>query len=96
MRHNAIHIAARFNHASIVSLVLDAITDQKFIKLLYLGTRDTADARDQRMAYLLDLYLNSHDKGVCMLMWTVVCSFAWCAPLLLLSCKYFYFSCPWQ
>ena len=64
MRHNALHIAAKTNQAAIVALVLDTLLNVEFTKLLYSSSHDTEQSRHHRIAYLVDLYLNSPDKGV--------------------------------
>ena len=64
MRHNALHIAAKANQAAITALVLDILLDVEFTKLLYSSSHDTEQSRHQRISYLVDLYLNSPDKGV--------------------------------
>lgn len=63
MRHNALHIAAKSNHPGAVSLVLEAIENPEFTRMLYSSSHDTPESRQRRIEYLVDLYLNSPDKG---------------------------------
>ncbi|KAK7457272.1 hypothetical protein BaRGS_00039269, partial [Batillaria attramentaria] len=63
MRHNALHIAAKCNQQGVAGLVLETVEDPEFTKLLYSSSHDTDLSRQRRIAYLVDLYLNSPDKG---------------------------------
>ncbi|XP_070198136.1 ankyrin repeat and LEM domain-containing protein 2-like isoform X2 [Littorina saxatilis] len=63
MRHNALHIAAKSNQAGIATSVLETLFDPEFTKLLYCNSHDTEQSRYHRITYLVDLYLNSPDKG---------------------------------
>lgn len=64
MRYNALHIAAKANQAQVANIVLDTIHDEEFTKLLYSNSHDTDESRQRRISFLVDLYLNSPDKGV--------------------------------
>lgn len=55
-------MAAKAKNAQMCELVLSTITDVNFIKLLY-GDDNNQNAED-RSRILLDLYLNTPDKGL--------------------------------
>lgn len=66
-RYNALHVAAKSKNAAITDLILQTVGDPAFVRLLYgddslsVGTLGTAA---ERSAVLLDLYLNTPDKGM--------------------------------
>nr|CAH7745431.1 unnamed protein product [Callosobruchus chinensis] len=61
-RYNALHVAAKSKNAEIAELILSTISNTEFIKLLY-GDDNQQNAED-RTAVLLDLYLNTPNKGL--------------------------------
>lgn len=61
-RYNACHIAAKENTADVLRLILTTVSDRKFWKLLF--PFDSNEITDSRANYLLDLYLNTPEKGV--------------------------------
>ncbi|KAG5889275.1 hypothetical protein JTB14_007037 [Gonioctena quinquepunctata] len=61
-RYNALHVSAKSRNAEITELILNTISDVEFIKLLY-GDDNQQNAED-RTAVLLDLYLNTPNKGL--------------------------------
>ena len=61
-RYNACHIAAKDASAHVLRLILTTVSDKKFMKLLYPFDSDTIT--ESRVNYLLDLYLNTPEKGV--------------------------------
>ncbi|XP_023012951.2 ankyrin repeat and LEM domain-containing protein 2 [Leptinotarsa decemlineata] len=61
-RYNALHVAAKSKNAEIAELILSTISNTEFIKLLY-GDDNQQNAED-RTAILLDLYLNTPNKGL--------------------------------
>ncbi|KAK9731186.1 hypothetical protein QE152_g13819 [Popillia japonica] len=61
-RYNALHVAAKAKNADMCELILNTIANVDFIELLY-GDEDHQNAED-RAKILLDLYLNTPDKGL--------------------------------
>jgi hypothetical protein len=61
-RYNACHIAAKESKHTIIKLILNTVSDQNFWKLLF--PFDQNDVTESRIDFLLDLYLNTPDKGV--------------------------------
>jgi len=60
--YNALHVAAMRNQPAICRIVLEALEDVQYVKMLY---PDESSATDQQcINFLLDLYLNTPDKGV--------------------------------
>lgn len=62
-RYNAMHVTCMRRQPAILQLILETIEDPKFLELLY--PDDTEAVRQQRTAFLVDLYLNMPDKGRC-------------------------------
>uniref|UniRef100_A0A4D5RS20 Putative secreted protein n=1 Tax=Ixodes scapularis TaxID=6945 RepID=A0A4D5RS20_IXOSC len=62
-RYNALHVASMKGQSILVQLILETLQDLRLLELLY--TDDAPDVRLRRMAYILDLYLNTPDKGRC-------------------------------
>ncbi|XP_054450163.1 ankyrin repeat and LEM domain-containing protein 2 [Pteronotus mesoamericanus] len=60
-RYNVMHVAARENQASICQLTLETLEDPEFMQLMY--PDDSPDMLQNRICYILDLYLNTPDKG---------------------------------
>lgn len=56
------HVAARENQASICQLTLETLENPEFMQLMY--PDDSPDMLQHRICYILDLYLNTPDKGV--------------------------------
>lgn len=61
-RYNALHVAAKAKNADMCELILNTISNIDFIELLY-GDEDHQNA-EARAKFLLDLYLNTPDKGL--------------------------------
>ena len=61
-RYNALHVAAMKNQPESAQLILDTIQNPRFMELLYPG--EPEQTCDARMQFLVDLYLNTPDKGV--------------------------------
>ncbi|XP_053995759.1 ankyrin repeat and LEM domain-containing protein 2 homolog [Hylaeus anthracinus] len=60
-RYNALHIAVRANRADMCELILNTVGNAEFIKLLY---GDECKIYVDRAQIMLDLYLNTPDKGL--------------------------------
>lgn len=60
-RYNALHVAALAKNAKMCSLILEIVSDLKFIQLFY--GKDNARTAEQVLPILLDLYLNMPEKG---------------------------------
>lgn len=60
-RYNALHVAAIAKNAEMCSLILETVGDPKFI-LLYHG-RDDHRTAEEVSKILLDMYLNTPEKG---------------------------------
>ncbi|KAM8815712.1 ankyrin repeat and LEM domain-containing protein 2 [Rhynchonycteris naso] len=60
-RYNVMHVAARENQALICQLTLEALENPEFMRLMY--PDDAQDMLEKRICYILDLYLNTPDKG---------------------------------
>nr|CAD7591679.1 unnamed protein product [Timema genevievae] len=61
-RYNALHIASKARNAKMCVAILSIVGDPKFVAHLY-GEDDPNNCRD-RAEILLDLYLNTPDKGL--------------------------------
>ena len=61
-RYNAFHVAAKSGQANALKLVLNKISSVKFIQFLY--PCDNEETALDRINFILDLYLNTPDKGV--------------------------------
>ncbi|XP_045390041.1 ankyrin repeat and LEM domain-containing protein 2 isoform X1 [Lemur catta] len=59
-RYNVMHVAAKENQASICQLTVATLENPDFMRLMY--PDDDAAMLQQRMCYLVDLYLNTPDK----------------------------------
>lgn len=59
-RYNAFHVAAKSNQADIMKLILDRLRSPDYYRRLYPGDGDRS-TRD-RIAYIVDMYLNMPDK----------------------------------
>ncbi|XP_034168686.2 ankyrin repeat and LEM domain-containing protein 2 isoform X1 [Pangasianodon hypophthalmus] len=60
-RYNVLHIAAKENQAGMARLILETLQSPEFMRLMY--PDDQEDMLWQRISYILDLYLNTPDKG---------------------------------
>lgn len=60
-RYNALHVAALAKNAKMCSLILEVVSDVKFIQLFY--GKDNARTAEEVSPILLDLYLNMPEKG---------------------------------
>ena len=56
------HVAAKAGHKDICKLIINTLNDDEFWKLMY-PTKEKS-VNNRRKAFLLDLYLNTPDKGV--------------------------------
>lgn len=59
-RYNALHVAAKAKNPIMCELILNTISNIKFIKKLYVDDKEP----EERAKILLDLYLNTPDKGL--------------------------------
>lgn len=60
-RYNVMHVAAKENQASICQITLETLQDPEFMQLMY--PDDDVDMLQERIRYLVDLYLNTPDKA---------------------------------
>lgn len=60
-RYNALHVAALAKNAKMCSLILEIVSDVKFVQLFY--GKDNARTAEEVSPILLDLYLNMPEKG---------------------------------
>ncbi|XP_029412311.1 ankyrin repeat and LEM domain-containing protein 2 isoform X2 [Nannospalax galili] len=60
-RYNVMHVAAKENQASICQLTLETLENPEFMRLMY--PDDNMDMLQKRILYIVDLYLNTPDKG---------------------------------
>lgn len=56
------HVAAKENQASICQLTLETLENPEFMRLMY--PDDDQNMLQQRICYIVDLYLNTPDKAV--------------------------------
>ncbi|KAJ8984579.1 hypothetical protein NQ317_006041 [Molorchus minor] len=61
-RYNALHVAAKVKNAEMTELILSTVSNPEFIKLLY--GDDNQENAEHRTTILLDLYLNTPNKGL--------------------------------
>ncbi|XP_069817160.1 ankyrin repeat and LEM domain-containing protein 2 isoform X2 [Dendropsophus ebraccatus] len=59
-RYNVMHVAAKENQAGISQLLLDALENPEFMRLMY--PDDDEVMLQKRIRYIVDLYLNTPDK----------------------------------
>lgn len=59
------HVAAKENQAGVAQLLLDTLENPDFMRLMY--PDDTDSMLQQRICYIVDLYLNTPDKAVSVL-----------------------------
>uniref|UniRef100_A0A8C7C0G6 Ankyrin repeat and LEM domain-containing protein 2 n=1 Tax=Neovison vison TaxID=452646 RepID=A0A8C7C0G6_NEOVI len=60
-RYNVMHVAAKENQASICQLTLETLENPEFMRLMY--PDDEPHMLQQRICYIVDLYLNTPDKA---------------------------------
>ena len=72
-RYTAMHVAALKNKPEVCQVILDTIENPDFIQQLYSQSRHTEETQNNRINFLVDLYLNMPDKGV--LYFSIVISF---------------------
>lgn len=63
-RYNALHIAAKARDANISAFILTTVSSVDFIRRLYGDYNGETEAAEERCSVLLDLYLNTPDKGL--------------------------------
>lgn len=67
-RYNALHAAAKSKNAAMTDLILQTVGDPAFSKLLYgvdeISSINKFGSPSERSAILVDLYLNTPDKGM--------------------------------
>ncbi|KAH1180251.1 ankyrin repeat and LEM domain-containing protein 2 isoform X1 [Mauremys mutica] len=61
-RYNVMHVAAKENQAGISQLLLDTLENPEFMRLMY--PDDDEVMLQERIRYIVDLYLNTPDKMV--------------------------------
>lgn len=61
-RYNVMHVAAKENQAGIAQLLLDTLENPDFMRLMY--PDDQESMLQKRIRYIVDLYLNTPDKAV--------------------------------
>ncbi len=69
-RYNVLHVAAKENQAGIARLLLETLEDPEFMRLMY--PNDNELMLRQRIRYIVDLYLNTPDKAVSVLIITFI------------------------
>ncbi|CAM9243540.1 unnamed protein product, partial [Lampetra fluviatilis] len=62
-RYNALHVAARCGRPAVCLALLRTLSEPRFLGLLYPGDPESTLAR--RRNFLVDLYLNTPDRGAC-------------------------------
>ncbi|XP_016311820.1 ankyrin repeat and LEM domain-containing protein 2 isoform X2 [Sinocyclocheilus anshuiensis] len=60
-RYNILHVAAKENQAGIARLLLETLEEPEFMRLMY--PNDNELMLQQRIRYIVDLYLNTPDKA---------------------------------
>uniref|UniRef100_H0WUM8 Ankyrin repeat and LEM domain-containing protein 2 n=1 Tax=Otolemur garnettii TaxID=30611 RepID=H0WUM8_OTOGA len=60
-RYNVMHVAAKENQASICQMTLEILENPDFMRLMY--PDDNMDMLQERISYIVDLYLNTPDKA---------------------------------
>lgn len=61
-RYNVMHVAAKENQAGIAQLLLETLENPEFMRLMYPDDQEVM--LQQRICYIVDLYLNTPDKAV--------------------------------
>ncbi|KAG8230607.1 hypothetical protein J437_LFUL004519 [Ladona fulva] len=77
-RYNALHVASKTGNAAMCEAILETVSNPSFIRLLYCGNDESTNSENKErtqgshiddqtvlncVAYLLDLYLNTPEKG---------------------------------
>ena len=62
-RYNAIHVAVKNNRRDMCQLIIDTLESQQFWNIL-LNLDNQSATNSQRRHFLVDMYLNTPDKGV--------------------------------
>lgn len=62
-RYNAIHVAVKNNRKDMCKLIIDILESQHFWNILF-SQESQSLINDQRIHFLVDMYLNTPDKGV--------------------------------
>jgi hypothetical protein len=65
--YNSMHVAAKTGHKDVCKLIIDTLNDDEFWNLMYPikeKSVNNSQLSNRRKAFLLDLYLNTPDKGV--------------------------------
>ena len=62
-RYNAIHVAVKNNRKDMCKLIIDTLESQHFWNILF-SQESQSLINDQRIHFLVDMYLNTPDKGV--------------------------------
>ena len=65
--YNAMHVSAKSGHKDCCKLIIDTLNDDEFWKMMY--PVNNHNQNNRRKAFLLDLYLNTPDKGVSRLLY---------------------------
>ncbi|RXN18918.1 ankyrin repeat and LEM domain-containing 2 [Labeo rohita] len=60
-RYNVLHVAAKENQAGMARLLLETLEDPEFMRLMYPDDQELM--LQQRIRYIVDLYLNTPDKA---------------------------------
>ncbi|KAL1267214.1 hypothetical protein QQF64_002889 [Cirrhinus molitorella] len=60
-RYNVLHVAAKENQAAMARLLLETLEDPEFMRLMYPDDQELM--LQQRIRYIVDLYLNTPDKA---------------------------------
>jgi hypothetical protein len=71
--YNSMHVASRAGHRDICKLIIETLNDDEFWKLIYPVKENSVNnvqLNNRRKAFLLDLYLNTPDKGVSVIITT--------------------------
>lgn len=64
-RYSAMHIGAMKNKPEICREILDTLENKQFIQQLYAQSKHTEESLNNRINFLVDLYLNMPDKASC-------------------------------
>nr|XP_032836482.1 ankyrin repeat and LEM domain-containing protein 2 [Petromyzon marinus] len=62
-RYNALHVGARCGQTAVCLALLRTLAEERFLRLLYPG--DPESTLSRRQSFLVDLYLNTPDRGAC-------------------------------
>ncbi|XP_027023942.2 ankyrin repeat and LEM domain-containing protein 2 isoform X2 [Tachysurus fulvidraco] len=84
-RYNVMHVAAKENQAGMAQLLLDTLENPDFMRLMY--PDDTDSMLQQRIRYIVDLYLNTPDKACFETPLHFACKFG-CAAVVNVLCSH--------